>query len=517
MFKQIINSILPLNTRSRAAAKKLFYGVKELPSRLFSPIQDDADSTLLISESAKKFEVLTRRLLKRYSPDPTEPWPDLFPELLEYYKKLRKGIAALHDDLTALVPQKEQKGEYAERSFPKAGSRKRLKILYITGMFPSIEHGGGLRLFDILSNLTVHHRVDLYSVFNEGLDRKSYDLIKNKFRHCCLTRKSLPDVEDIAAWLNKIGTHDVPYDVIQLEYPTTVHLVDHLRTYGKKIGFTFMESISKSSAISVKNGLSDRKRLGERLHQFIQNAKIEKYISERADFLIALTPEDGAFIHALAGAVPYIVPTCVSGHVFNGRNSKPSSIEYAAAFVGFFDHTPNLEAMAWYYRNIHHRVKEAVPRYRIVVIGRGNTEQLQKMTKGDPAVVYTGQVDDVSEYLVKAKICISPLISGAGIRGKINQYSILGKPSVSTTIGLCGTPYVDGKSVLRADAPDAFAQCMIRLLTDNGLYELISRECRDVVRQHFGWEAHIRNLEAVYAAEPDPRAERSPGMSGTGN
>ena len=78
------------------------------------------------------------------------------------------------------------------------------------------------------------------------------------------------------------------------------------------------------------------------------------------------------------------------------------------------------------------------------------------MCLDQPSVVFVGRVDDILEPLGNARICVSPLISGAGFRGKINQYSAVGRPTVSTSIGVSGTPYVNGESVVIADRPEAF-------------------------------------------------------------
>ena len=59
-------------------------------------------------------------------------------------------------------------------------SKRRLRILYISGVFPSVEHGGGLRLFDILSELSERHHVELYTSFSESQDLVSLELLKRK-------------------------------------------------------------------------------------------------------------------------------------------------------------------------------------------------------------------------------------------------------------------------------------------------------------------------------------------------
>jgi glycosyltransferase involved in cell wall biosynthesis/SAM-dependent methyltransferase len=424
-------------------------------------------------------------------------WPRVFEELQKSYQGNAPALYALSQDLLGPFDTTPP-GPYTRPPFPEAVQDRCLEILYVSGMFPSVEHGGGLRLFDILSSLTGRHRVDLYSTFIEELDRHSYELLAERFRHLRLTHKPLPELADLTTWLKALRADGDSYDIIQLEYPTTIGLADGLRLFGRKIGFTFMESISKSAAINVMNKLLTPE-IGPALNYFLHCARLEKEIALKADILIALSEEDAAFIQRLSGVAPHIVPTGVSDYFFNERlRRQPETIQYDAAYVGYFDHTPNIDAMVYYYEHIHPKVRIVLPAYRLVVIGRGNTEPLRSLTAGDDSISYTGHVDAVAVHIARARIGINPIVSGAGLRGKINQYSFLGRPTVSTTLGLFGTPYVHETSVLKSDDPEDFARAIIRLLTDEGLYGRISRACREVALQHFGWTEHIRKLEALY-------------------
>ncbi len=287
---------------------------------------------------------------------------------------LEKILALYRGDIPALyklsgglldIISSGQGSDFSRPSFPDASPDHRLKILYVSGMFPSVEHGGGLRMFDILSSLTQRHHVDLYSCFIEDLDGHSYELLANKFCNLRLTTNPLPDINDIAKWLQGLPGNGESYDIIQLEYPTTISLAEGLRPFGKKIGFTFMESISKSAAIDIKNKLFTP-QIGPALENFLHCARLEKEISLKADFLIAVSEEDASFIFKISGVSPHIIPTCVSDSFFNEKRwQSPENIEYDAAYVGYFDHTPNIDAMVYYYEHIHKKVRAALPSYRI--------------------------------------------------------------------------------------------------------------------------------------------------------
>jgi glycosyltransferase involved in cell wall biosynthesis len=72
---------------------------------------------------------------------------------------------------------------------------------------------------------------------------------------------------------------------------------------------------------------------------------------------------------------------------------------------------------------------------------------------------------------------------------------MLCRPTVSTPIGVCGTPFVDNKSVVIADTPEAFARGVIKLIGDNDFYEKIAASAKAEAEVHFSWAPVIEKME----------------------
>ena len=425
----------------------------------------------------------------------------LFAELIAQYPNSRVGAWELNRDLQAIAPRKSISVRTENAVIPEIGSKRRLKILYVCGMFPSANHGGGLRLYDILSELSKVHEVDLFSAYNPEADGPYLDQVGKLVKDIKTVPYSYMNSDVLENWLLSIGKGNGYYDVIQLEYPNTINLADKVRKLGKKVGFTFMECTSRRNAIDILLHLNDPTKRSKCTAQFIRNAKAESEISKKVDFTIAVTLRDSAFASKFGGAVPYIIPTGVSRLIMNGATindiEKP---KFSASFVGNFEHAPNIDAMRWYLNNVHPLVKEKIKHYKIEIVGYGNTALLEEMARDDTSVVFSGFVDDLAKHILNSKVCIAPIISGAGIRGKINHSSVLGRPTISTSLGLCGLPYIHEESAMRADSPKDFAESMIRLLTDEVLYRKIQANCRRIAEQYFSWEQQIEKLNAIYHA-----------------
>ena len=193
-----------------------------------------------------------------------------------------------------------------------------------------------------------------------------------------------------------------------------------------------------------------------------------------------------------------MVPTCLSPHgflrqlpaVLDGEPPPPEVV-----FVGYFDHYPNRDAIAWYLREVHDAVRARVPGYRLRVVGRGDPGAIRR---DDPSVLWVGAVEDLAAALRAGRVGVAPIVSGTGMRGKLNQYAAAFRPVVSTRLGAEGLPYTDGKDILIADSGAAFADAVVRLLGDDALWRRLASAARATATAAFDWAPHLAALEALH-------------------
>jgi glycosyltransferase involved in cell wall biosynthesis len=446
-----------------------------------------------------RFEAILRAAAARDAPELPATTPEIFAALWDNYREAG-GASALERDLEragAALPARARTGRPANGT-PDA----RRSILIVSGMFPSIEHGGGLRLFDITQALGRRHQVDLYSRYREELDQESLERLLPTLRSARLVGDDRLSAADARAWLARNGRPRHEYDVIHFEYASSAHLIPALRPYAKKTIFTLMECVTRRTLIDLALLAREQSpHLGRAAYDFLAAFNVEKQALADCDQGIAVTDEDADFVaRSFGGPRPVVVPTCLSETAFLDRVSP---IEVAqprtAAFVGYFDHYPNIDAMRWYLEQVHFQVLRRIPSYRLHIIGRGDTSALRARPLG-PSVVFVGRVDELAPHLQAAEIGLAPIVSGAGIRGKINQYSAVGRPTVSTTLGANGMPYRHEQSILIADTPGDFAHAVQRLLTDTVLYKRLQAGAREVAETRFRWPREIARLESLHVA-----------------
>jgi glycosyltransferase involved in cell wall biosynthesis len=108
-------------------------------------------------------------------------------------------------------------------------------------------------------------------------------------------------------------------------------------------------------------------------------------------------------------------------------------------------------------------------------------------------------VDSVLPYLCHADVALVPLHFESGTRFKILEAGACGVPQVSTTLGAEGIPVVDGRDILIADRPEAFAGAILRLLEDKPLAARLAESCERLVREQFSVPRLGRDAKSILA------------------
>ncbi|HEY8269669.1 MAG TPA: glycosyltransferase family 4 protein, partial [Pseudobdellovibrionaceae bacterium] len=282
-------------------------------------------------------------------------------------------------------------------------------------------------------------------------------------------------------------------------WPQSVPLMKISKAQGAKVFFEFVECVSRSVWIDIqrKSTIEDVEPL---VQKFVSCLVTECAAANMADGCIALTPEDSSFVTQIMRPKSIdIFPTGISQFAVLDKlkeyRAGLAESEKSAIFVGYYDHTPNIEGLDWYFKEVHLKIIAAIPEFKVKIVGRGSLTPLKEKYRSLPGIEWIGEVADIVPHILSSYICISPLISGAGLRGKIIQYSMLCRPTVSTPIGVCGTPFVDNKSVVIADTPEAFARGVIKLIGDNDFYEKIAASAKAEAEVHFSWAPVIEKME----------------------
>jgi len=127
------------------------------------------------------------------------------------------------------------------------------------------------------------------------------------------------------------------------------------------------------------------------------------------------------------------------------------------------------EGLAWFHDRVLPLVRTRVPDVTWDLVGPGAPGVIRSYAR-EPGIALQGYVPDVGPFVEGARVAIVPLNVAGGIRMKLLELMAQGLPAVATTIGAEGIGFRDGDGCFRRDTPEAFADQLVRLLTDDALW-----------------------------------------------
>ena len=179
------------------------------------------------------------------------------------------------------------------------------------------------------------------------------------------------------------------------------------------------------------------------------------------------------------------------------RPAETPGQELELVFSGSMDWFPNEDAMLWFLDSMLPAIRRELPEVRLTIVGRNPSAKLQQRAAQETGVTVTGTVDDVRPSVHRASVYLVPLRIGGGTRLKIFEALAMGKAIVSTTVGAEGLPLEDGKHLVLADTPEAFARQVVALVKNPELRARLGRAGRELVQTRYSWSRVAGDFEAL--------------------
>ena len=156
-------------------------------------------------------------------------------------------------------------------------------------------------------------------------------------------------------------------------------------------------------------------------------------------------------------------------------------------FVGGFQHPPNIDAVDWFVNSVFPLVRPALPGLRFHIIGSKIVDEVLALAADD--VIIHGYVEDIAPFMDNCRISVAPLRYGAGVKGKVNMAMSYGLPVAGTPIAVEGMHVTIGEDVLVAETAEGLAAEIVRLYSDEALWNCLSANGLANVERHFSFDS----------------------------
>jgi glycosyltransferase involved in cell wall biosynthesis len=372
---------------------------------------------------------------------------------------------------------------YSVAHFPP--SQKRNNILVIDRFVPTYDKdSGSLRMFSFLRILSdLGYRVTFLPDDLQATQPYFSDLQK-------MGIEVLSGNIDVEKYLANIGSM-FTYVIISRPEQTSKY-IPLIRAYAHNsiIGYDTVDlhwlRFERAAAVNGDQDLHEKAKYFKSLE--LCNASCSDVVftvtKDEKEFLLKELPE------ANVAVIPNIHSVI--------REVKPFRERRDIMFIGSFLHHPNEDAVLFFVNEIFPLLRKKIPDMRFFVVGSDPMESILKLDSD--AIKVTGYVRDVAPYFKNCRVFVAPLRFGAGMKGKIGQSMAYGLPVVTTIIGAEGIGLVQNETALIADQPEKFADSVLRLYTDEQLWDNISLNSIAHIERNYSREAVGRTISDIFNA-----------------
>lgn len=239
---------------------------------------------------------------------------------------------------------------------------------------------------------------------------------------------------------------------------------------------------------------------GRRLYAQLEMRKLaawEQQAWSRAKLVLACSEHDKQLMRGLCpGLSVAVIPNTIDVDVYT---PAPNDDGETVLYTGGMDWYPNRDAVEFFVANVLPGLRSAAPNIRFVVAGRGASDGFCAKFARLGDVHFIGPIPDMRAKIARAAVCVVPLRIGSGTRLKILEAAAMVKPIVSTRIGAEGLDFVDGREIMLADEPKAFAEAVAHLLRDASRRWELGQAARRRVEGCYSFPVLRTALRAAFA------------------
>jgi len=381
---------------------------------------------------------------------------------------------------------------YETQNVEKASSRGIAKrILVMDPYLPMFDRAAGsLHLFNIMRILRkLNHHVTFVSAYGDlqhyyrpsleemGIETYAGDPELTKDVNCKKIdfQKLLQEREFDFALIDFWYLAERYLPIIRIFSPSTTIIIDT-----EDVHF-----VRESREAEIK----DQPELKRLAHE---NKSREVAVYNKADKIWVVTEEDRHALMSELNHVPVEIRPVIHEmqNVASGFESRQGML-----FVGNFSHTPNIDAIEFFIKQVFPLVAKSLPDAKLLVVGNNAGKIFGPLNSRNIEVV--DYVKNLSEYYGKCKLAVVPLRYGSGLKGKIVEALSYGVPVITTSIGAEGTGLHDGKEIIVADDPAEFAKEIVRVYSEKEIWEALSKNGKMRMVEKWSFAAGEKRLKEI--------------------
>lgn len=341
----------------------------------------------------------------------------------------------------------------------------RSKLLLISAIPPQPQNSGGAtRIQNTIKELSKQYQVDFLTFDNLKikLQPKNFSLFFTKFIPYWFTpwysQKLISKTQELIK--------KNQYDIVQIEFSQLLYLATYLPEDVKKV-FTAHDISSISFYRRIFEDKPSIIKIITRYLLFLQIYFYEKKYLPKFDTIITVSHKDQ---QTLQKQLPNQKIICLENGIdkINFLKKNHSKI-INLGYIGSFEHTPNLNAVKYFFEQIDPLLEKRNIEYKFYLAGKNEPDFVKN---NFPKIINLGQVQKTTDFYQKIDCLITPIFSGSGSRIKILESLSFGIPVISSPIGAEGIE-IKSDFIKIANSPKEYVNFITHLQLQKTKKELI--------------------------------------------
>jgi sugar transferase (PEP-CTERM/EpsH1 system associated) len=176
---------------------------------------------------------------------------------------------------------------------------------------------------------------------------------------------------------------------------------------------------------------------------------------------------------------------------------RNDALNHSIVFTGAMDYRPNIDAAAWFSREVLPLIRHQLPDATFWIVGAHPTAEVRSLARADEIHV-TGTVPEVRPYLAHAGVVVVPMRLARGIQNKALEAMAMGAATVVSTTSAVALNAAPGRDFQIADDAESFARAVVGILTDATLRERLGRAGREAVLENYDWSRNLARIDRCF-------------------
>ncbi len=164
-------------------------------------------------------------------------------------------------------------------------------------------------------------------------------------------------------------------------------------------------------------------------------------------------------------------------------------------FLGGFAHTPNLDAVLYFLKEVWPQVSSQLPDCNFIIAGSNPPPQVRSFASN--RIIVRGFVPDLQELFDSVRLSVAPLRFGAGAKGKVVSSLCYGVPCVATSVAAEGMCLSHRNTILAADKPSDFVALIQEAYQDSALWNHVSASGIAFAENNFSVPAISQKIQGL--------------------